>query len=100
MAAEIKIALSTPVKLGENGELIESLTLKPTARAFRDFALQMRDDGTVVFEPYKLAGIGVRLAGQVPQILDLLDPADMMEVATAVMGFLGTRPRTGKPQLQ
>ena len=86
----ITIKLSTPVQLGENSEPITELVLKPTARAFRDFSLATKGDGGAVFQLYELAKIGMRMASQPAPLLDKMDPADMMELAGAVMGFLGT----------
>lgn len=94
MAASI-IALRVPVQLGEQGELVRELTLKPSARAFRDFSMPLKDDGTILFQPYALAAVGVKLAGQPPAFLDRMDPADMVEVAQAVMGFIGAGLGTG-----
>ena len=95
MAASVTIRLSTPVQFGNDSEPISELVLKPTARAFRELTLPIKDDGTVLFQPYELAKIGLKLAGQPAPVLDLMDVADMMEVATAVMGFLDPSRRTG-----
>ena len=95
MAAPVTIKLSTPVQFGKDSEPIAELVLKPTARAFRELTLPIKDDGTVLFQPYELAKIGLKLAGQPAPVLDLMDVADMMEVATAVMGFLDPSRRTG-----
>ncbi len=95
MSAPITIRLSTPVQFGKDAEPIAELVLKPTARAFRDVTLPMNEDGTTHFRPYELALAGVKMAGYPAPFLDMMDPADMMEVATTVMGFLVPSQRTG-----
>lgn len=87
-AAGRTLRLHVPIQFGENAPPIEELTFALNARAFRDFALPMREDGTIMFQPYELAKVGLRMAGQPAPVLDRLDPADMMEVAERVMGFL------------
>ena len=95
MSKPVIIKLSSPVQFGRDAEPITELTLKPTARAFKEFTLPMKDDGTVMFQPYELAKVGLKLAGHPAPVLDLMDPADMMEVAAAVANFLGTPLKTG-----
>ena len=101
MAEPVTVKLLTEVQLTKKtgepiGEPITELSLKPTAKAFRDFKLSMRPDGGFDFAPYDLATIGVKLAGHpVPVVVDLLDPADMMELATVVLGFFGSALPTG-----
>ena len=85
MSEAVVVKLRTPVQFGE--EMIEELTLKPNSQAFRNFGLPMKEDGTIVFQPYALARVGVRMAGQPNAVLDKLDPADMWEVAQRVLGF-------------
>lgn len=91
----VTIALRTPVQFGRDAEPIAELTIKPNARAFRDFSLPMREDGTILFQPYELAKVGIKLAGHPTAVLDLMDPADMWEVAQAVMGFTVPGLKTG-----
>lgn len=87
MAAPVTLTLRAPVQFGKDSEPISELVLKPSAKAFRDFALPMQGDGTILFQPYELAKVGLRLAGQPAPVLDMLDPADMWELAQAVLGF-------------
>lgn len=100
MATPITIVLSTPVQFGKDAEPICELVLKPTARSFREVTIPIKDDGTVLFQPYELAKVGVKLAGHPAAVLDLMDVVDMMEVAVAVMGFLSPSQRTGTAPLQ
>lgn len=82
----ITIKLEVPVILGE--ENVEQLVLKPTARAFKELSVPMSGDGKMFYEPYALANVGVRMAGQTTALVDKLDPADMSAIAQAVLGFL------------
>lgn len=95
MAKTVTLKLQEPVQFGKDAEPIAELVLKPTARAFRDFSLPMREDGTVIYQPYPLALVGMRMAGHPAAVLDLMCPEDMAEVARVVMGFIGTGPATG-----
>jgi hypothetical protein len=79
-------------------QVIEELVLKPNSRAFKDYELPMREDGTVLFQPYALAVVGLKMAGHIAgaaQIVDRLCVADMMAVSHAVMGFFGPGLTTG-----
>jgi hypothetical protein len=89
----MQIKLSEPISFGK--DTIEELTLKPTARDFRDFAMHMAGDGGFLFEPYKLAALGIRMAGHPAPVTDKLSVSDMMEVAQAVQGFLVSSLKTG-----
>lgn len=95
MASQVTIKLSTPIQFGKDAEPIVELVLKATPRAFRELQLPITEDGTTLFRPYELAKVGLKMAGQPAPILDLMDIADMMEVATAVMGFLIPSQKTG-----
>jgi hypothetical protein len=83
----VVVSLREPVKLG--AVTVDSLTLKPSGRAFRNFSLPMTADGGILFQPYELAAVGVKMAGHPAILVDKLHPADLIEVAQAVMGFLG-----------
>ena len=80
------LTLRVPVEFGS--ETISELTFKLNAQAFRNFGLPMQADGTIIFQPYELAKVGIRMAGQPPALLDRLDPADLWEVAQRVLGFI------------
>ena len=88
MAQPVVIKLKTPVQFGKDAEPVGELVLKPTAKHFRDFTLHMTSDGTVLYQPYPLALVGLRMAGHPSAFLDLMDPVDMSEVARVVMGFI------------
>lgn len=86
----VTITLRKPIPYGK-GQSIESLELKPNARAFRDFGLPMGADKSIVFQPYPLAVVGLKLAGHhvnAAQLVDKLDSKDMHEIAMAVFGFM------------
>lgn len=95
MGAPTIIKLRVPVQFGRDAEPIAELELKPAAKHFREFTLPMKEDGTVMYQPYELAKVGLRMAGHPPAVLDLMHPADMNTVAGVVMGFLGVGPGTG-----
>src|SRR5690242_7316417 len=81
-----EVKLKHPIQFGE--DMVETLTIKPTARAFRDFGLPMQQDGTIIFQPYPLAGVGIRMAGRPNALLDRMHPEDMWEVAQVALGFI------------
>lgn len=87
------VELRVPVQLGS--ETIERITVKPSSKAFRNFALPMKEDGTILFQPYALAEIGCKMAGQTTVLLDKMDPADMWEVAFVVLSFIAPGRATG-----
>lgn len=95
MAAPVTVRLREPVQFGRDAEPITELVLKPTARHFRDFTLPMKEDGTMLYQPYPLALIGMKMAGHPAAVLDLMHPADMSEVARVVMGFIEPGQGTG-----
>lgn len=88
--SSVTITLRKPIPYGKD-QMIEELVLKPNARAFRDFGLPMGADKSIVFQPYPLAIVGLRLAGHhvnAAQLVDKLDSKDMHEIAMAVFGFM------------
>lgn len=98
MPETTEIALRRPVQRGKD-ETITRLVLRPATKHFRTLTLPMKGEGenaTIDFQPYHLAKVGLRMAGQPDDVLDRMHPADMMEVATTVLGFLGAGP-TGGP---
>lgn len=82
------VKLSDPVQFGKD-ELVEELVVKPTARAFREFSLPMKEDGTILWQPYTLATVGVKMAGHPPAFVDKLSVRDMVALSHVVMGFFG-----------
>lgn len=97
--SSVTIKLKSPIQFGKQSPLIEELVLKPTARAFKEFSLPMTSDGKIDYQPYQLAAVGVRMAGQPNPVVDQLGVEDMIEVANAVLGFFGTNPNIGKTPL-
>lgn len=101
MAREPKVLkLKYPTKVGEGGELVEQLALKCTGRSMKDFVLPTKGDGTVLFEPYACAKVGVHMAGQTTAFLDAMDAQDVFALAEVVMDFFGSGPPTGKEPSQ
>lgn len=82
----MKLTLSQPIEFGKDN-LISELDLKPTARAFKEFALPMKPDGGFLFQPYDLAVVGMKMAGHPAALADKLSVEDMNEIAQAVIGF-------------
>lgn len=89
----VTIRLLEPIEFGK--DTIEEMTLKPTARSFKEFSLPVKEDGTMLYEPYKLASVGVRMAGHPNAVADKLGIDDMNEIAQAVLSFLGRGLKTG-----
>jgi len=86
----LTIKLRVPIQFGKD-TLIDELVMKPNARAFKDFTIPMGQDGAISYQPYKLALVGLKMAGHIaaaPNLVDKMDPRDMNEVAQAVLGFL------------
>ena len=85
--SEIAFKLRTPIKVG--AELVTDLTLKSTARAWKDFSLPMSAEGKIDFQPYVLAQVGLKMAAQAPGLVDHMDAADMFRLSQVVMSFFG-----------
>jgi hypothetical protein len=96
----VKIKLRRPVQFGKTLEPVETITLEPTGSALRDLDMLVSQEGDFALmnaEITELAKVGVRL-GKVPgdmAIVDLMHPADVMEVAQAVLGFIQGGPPAG-----
>jgi hypothetical protein len=89
----VTVTLNYPIQFGQ--ELVEELTIRATAKAFRNFEVQGTQDGRMVFKPYELAILGLAMAGKPRAMVDLMDPSDMQEVATIVLGFIENGRATG-----
>lgn len=90
----LTLQLEKPIQFGK--ELITELVLRPSAKAFRDFSLPMKADGTILFQPYELASVGVRMARYPSAVVDMLAPEDMIQLAHQVMDFFAPAgPKTG-----
>lgn len=96
------VDLRVPFEFGKEADgkarLVEQLVLRPSSRAFREYSLPIREDGTTLYQPYDLAKVGMQMAGFPAAIVDKLDMLDMMEVAQKVMGFIGHGLKTGSSQ--
>lgn len=78
--------LEFPVQWGES-ERIEVLKLKGSGRALVGVKLDLKDD-TIVFEPYRLAALGLKLAGQPPALLDRMHTRDQVGLGLVALGFI------------
>jgi hypothetical protein len=94
VSTTVVVKLRVPVVLGT--ETVTELELKPNARFYKDTTITA-GQGQITFNPYDFAVVGVRLAGRpaASAVVDKMDPADMMEVAQVVLGFLTPDPMTG-----
>lgn len=91
----MEIKLRKPIEFGK--QTIDSLTLVPNGRAARDMAVTI-SNGSMVLEPWKHAVVGLKMAGHIASaeaLADKLDPADMMDIAQATLGFFVGSPATG-----
>lgn len=86
--------LKFPVQFGT--EQIEELSLKANGRAMQGFKVQTGADGGVVFEPYRFAELGLKLAGQPRAVVDKMHPCDQFGLGMVAMGFFVSGPATGK----
>lgn len=92
----MEIKLRKPIEFGK--QTIESLTLVPNGRAARDMSVQISDDGSMRLEPWKFSVVGLKMAGHIASaeaLADKLDPADMLEISQAVLGFFVGSPTAG-----
>lgn len=96
----LTIKLRRPVQFGKTLDPVESITMEPTGSALRDLDMLVSQEGDFALmnaEITELAKVGVRM-GKVPgdmAIVDLMHPADVMEVAQAVLGFIHGDPSAG-----
>lgn len=86
--------LKFPVTFGT--ETIETLSLRPSGLAMRGFKVETRADGGVVFEQYRFAELGLKLAGKPRPIVDLMHPCDQFGLGMVAMGFFVSGPTTGR----
>lgn len=85
--------LKHPVQFGS--EVIESVTLRPTGRAMQGFKVETSGSGGVVFEQYRFAELGLKLAGRQRAIVDLMHPCDQFGLGMVALGFTSSGPGTG-----
>lgn len=91
----VTIKLRHPVQWGK--ETVTELVMTPTARFFRDVEITAAE-GKITYKPYPLAVAGVSMAGKgagAAAFVDKMHPADMNEVAQAVIVFLAPDPKDG-----
>lgn len=89
----VTYTLEYPVQFGS--ELVATLTLTPSAGAFRGFAQKASADGTMVeIEYHAAAVVAVRMAGRPDVFADKLDPVDMVALAGLAQSFFARGPRT------
>lgn len=96
----VTIVLRRPVQFGKALEPVERITLEPTGGALRDLDLMVSSDADLPMfhaDLFELAKVGMRMGrvhGDVA-VLDLMHPADVMEVASTVLGFINGGPQAG-----
>jgi hypothetical protein len=96
----VTIKLRRSVQFGKTLEPVESITMEGTGGALRDLDMLVSQEGELALmnaDITELAKVGVRL-GKVPgdmAIVDLMHPADVSEVAQAVLGFIHGGPPAG-----
>lgn len=89
MAERVTYALQTPVKLGEQGELVTELAFRePRAKDFRNMPLDIKMGDMI-----DLAG---KLCGQTSAVMDLLSAADLFAVLERVGDFMPAGLQTGQ----
>lgn len=99
-AGTVTIKLRRPVQFGKTLDPVESITMEGTGGALRDLDMLVSQEGEFAMmnaDITELAKVGVRL-GKVPgdmAIVDLMHPADVSEVAQAVLGFIHGGPSDG-----
>lgn len=96
----VTIKLRRPVQFGKTLDPVEAITMEATGGALRDLDMLVSQEGEFALmnaDVTELAKVGVRL-GKVPgdmAIVDLMHPADVSEVAQAVLGFIHGDPQAG-----
>lgn len=95
----MKITLKAPISMGERGEPVAELNLKPTGRTLRGLKIETSASGGITYEPHALAVVGLRMAGHVAAAEAMVDRMesleDVNEVAQAVLSFLAPSPKAG-----
>lgn len=87
-----------PIDFGK--ERIETLELKPTGRAMRDFSLEITKDGGMRVELYRLCLVGLTMAGKPSAIADKMDAEDVSGLGMRALAFIMPGQATGKIALQ
>lgn len=82
-----KYTLKFPVQFGT--ETVTTLELKPCARAFKGFKLEVGED-TQVFDPYAGALVAVRMSGRPEAFAAELHPADMVALSKVALSFFSS----------
>lgn len=81
MAERVTYKLQTPVKLGEQGDLVTELAFRePKAKDFRHMPMDIR-----MGDMLDLAG---KLCGQPSAVMDLLSIPDLMNVLEKIADFM------------
>jgi hypothetical protein len=97
MGAPITVKLREPISFGK--ETIEELAIKFNGRAMRDLKIPLTAEGGMIFEPYPLTVVGMKMAGHIANaeaLADrLTDGQDMTEIAQVIFSFLGGSQTTG-----
>lgn len=82
--------LECPVEWGQEGT-VSRLKLQANGRAMQGFRYELgvSTDGktSIVFDPYRFAELGVRLAGKPRAFVDSLHPVDQHGLGMVALGF-------------
>lgn len=90
----MEFKLKHPVQFGE--ETIAELHLKPHAGAFKGFTQAVKEDGSMIYDPYTAARVAVRMGGKPDAVCDRLHPEDMNRLAQVALSFLTSGPAIGQ----
>ena len=77
------------------GEIVEEVTLRATGRAMQGFKVETNGSGGVVFEAYRFAELGLKLAGKQRAIVDQMHPCDQFGLGMVALSFFTVGPQTG-----
>lgn len=88
----VAVDLEYPVDFA--GQKVTKLILTPSSGAFRGYTQTVSPAGTTV-DWLATAVVGVRMAGMPDEFARALMPPDMMQVASAALGFMVPGGRTG-----
>ncbi len=91
--SSVTLKLKSPIEFGKT--TLEELVVVPTPRAYKGFSLSMTPEGKIDYQPYELATIGMRMAGQSSGAVDKMSIADMNALAQLVLSFFGESPTAG-----
>jgi len=86
--------LAHPVDFGK--EQITEIEMKPTGKAMRDFKMRIHSDESIEIEPFRLAELGLTMAGKPRVIAEMMHPEDVTALGIAAMAFIMPGQKIGK----